>query len=362
MKRFTLIPAVLLVLYLGAGSALPCTTFVLQGDGRVYFGRNLDSDWENGLVIVNQRNVRKTSIVQPGNPSAQWTSKYGSVTFNQFGQEMPYGGMNEAGLVVENMWLDETKYPAPDSRPAINLLQWIQYQLDNCRTVAEVIATDSKIRLEAPPVSARIHYLICDATGDCASLECLNGKLVCHRGQDLPYHALANDTYADSLAHAKAHPETVTVPALPGNRTSDNRFSFAADRVAKFHPSTPAEEVTYAFDTLDQVCQGDYTVWRIVYDVSGRQIHFRTHQNPQERTINLKVLDFSCSHPALFTDIESKPSANGDLEFKPLTTAAQQQYLLNFCAQPSLKQKFGDLSQQAAGQLLMLGTYTCADK
>ena len=34
---------------------------------------------------------------------ASWVSKYGSVTFNQYGRELPTGGMNEAGLVVETI-------------------------------------------------------------------------------------------------------------------------------------------------------------------------------------------------------------------------------------------------------------------
>src|ERR1700746_1722576 len=79
--------------------AYPCTTFVLQGDGRIYFGRNLDWHWENGLVFVNQRNIGKMAVVTPGHAPAKWISKYGSVTFNQFGMELPMGGMNEAGLV-----------------------------------------------------------------------------------------------------------------------------------------------------------------------------------------------------------------------------------------------------------------------
>src|SRR6266542_2870525 len=108
--------------------ALPCTTFILEGDRRVYFGRNLDWDWEEGMVLVNAKHVSKRAFVAAAN-AAQWTSKYGSVTFNQFGREMPFGGMNEAGLVVENMWLDETQYPPADARPEINMLQWIQYQL-----------------------------------------------------------------------------------------------------------------------------------------------------------------------------------------------------------------------------------------
>src|SRR5438477_4854789 len=93
---------------LGALPARCCTTFLLQGTGALYFGRNLDWYWEDGIVVVNPRNLQKAAFVLPGNTPAKWASRYGSVTFNQFGREMPFGGMNEAGLVVENMWLDET--------------------------------------------------------------------------------------------------------------------------------------------------------------------------------------------------------------------------------------------------------------
>lgn len=83
---------------------------------------------------------------------------------------MPYGGSNEVGLVVEQMMLLESKYPEPDERPAINMLQWIQYQLDNCRTVEEVIATDKCLRQAVQHGKQRIHYLICDASGDTAAM------------------------------------------------------------------------------------------------------------------------------------------------------------------------------------------------
>ncbi len=47
----------------------------------------------------------------------------------------------ESGLVVEELSYSPTQYPAPDARPALNELQWIQYQLDNHRSVQEVIAS-----------------------------------------------------------------------------------------------------------------------------------------------------------------------------------------------------------------------------
>src|ERR1051325_5244663 len=186
-----------LAILLGSLPAFACTTFVLEGGNRIYLGRNLDWDWEDGIVVVNQRNVQKRAFVMSTN-AVKWISKFGSVTFDQFGRELPFGGMNEAGLVVENMWLDETQYPKTDARPEINMLQWIQYQLDNFSTVQQVIESDKKIRLENTPVRARIHYLVCDAQGDSATIEFLNGEMKVHHGKELPYRALANDPYEPS--------------------------------------------------------------------------------------------------------------------------------------------------------------------
>jgi len=52
--------------------------------------------------------------------------------------EFPLGGMNEAGLIVETMVLEDTQYPSPDSRPEVETLQWVQYQLDNFSTIEAV--------------------------------------------------------------------------------------------------------------------------------------------------------------------------------------------------------------------------------
>lgn len=214
---------IVLSLLLCAQTAMPCTTFVLKGKERIYFGRNLDWFWEDGLTIINPRDVQKTAFLMTEGSPTKWTSRYGSVTFNQCGRELPFGGMNETGLVVENMVLPETGYAAPDARPAVNLFQWIQYQLDNCRSVGEVIATDGKLRVEPPPASvrnmARVHYLVCDAEGNCAAIEFLDGKMVVHRGPALECRALANETYGASADYVKAHPQPASLPARAQDRS-----------------------------------------------------------------------------------------------------------------------------------------------
>jgi len=66
-------------------------------------------------VLVNKRGTKKISQLRP--QGAAWTAAYGSVTFNQFGRDNPMTGINEKGLMVSAMWLDETRYPPPaDSR------------------------------------------------------------------------------------------------------------------------------------------------------------------------------------------------------------------------------------------------------
>src|SRR5687767_4966638 len=99
MKKASLFICLLFITVLTAN---PCTTFILRtADNGIYFGRTLDWVCNLGLVIVNQRGVAKQSMVPETSTPAQWVSTYGSITFNQFGKEFPFGGVNEKGLVVE---------------------------------------------------------------------------------------------------------------------------------------------------------------------------------------------------------------------------------------------------------------------
>ena len=108
-------------------AAYPCTAFCVSKGDCAVIARNYDWHISDALVITNKRDVSKVALTwdQP----AKWTSEYGSVTFNQYGREFPCGGMNEAGLVVTVLWLNETDYPRPDDRPSVSTLQWVQYQL-----------------------------------------------------------------------------------------------------------------------------------------------------------------------------------------------------------------------------------------
>ena len=287
-----------------AEALLACTSFCLRDDDSLVFGRNYDWHLDHGLVIVNKSNTPKRGLLMdPSDKPGQWVSKYGSVTFNQYGREMPCGGMNEAGLVLETMMLPETRYPDRDTRPAV--MAWLQYQLDTCATVDGVIASDKKVRV-ATIAPMPIHFLACDREGNIATFEFLDGKLVCHTGEALPVKVLANDTYDKSLAHLKQHAGFGGTKKVPyGSWGSLDRFVCAADRVKKYPSSSGGSIVEYAFDTLTSVKHGDATKWMIVYDLKNMRIHYRTWTCSKTRTIHLSDCDFDSRTPVQVISINT---------------------------------------------------------
>jgi penicillin V acylase-like amidase (Ntn superfamily) len=316
----------LMALSLASGSSLllACSTFCIC-DNEVVFGRNFDWFTDLGLVMVNKRNVAKTAAVGASEEPAGWVSRYGSITFNQISREFPFGGMNEAGLVVELMWLDGTGYPEIDERPAVTGLQWIQYMLDRCCSVNEIIACDSLLRIS--PGATPLHYLVCDSSGNAATIEFLEGNMVCHTDEDLPWPVLTNSTYDDCAVYLKEHAGFGGKLLIPESESSRDRFVRAADMLRAFRESPSMPVIDYAFNILAAVAQVGSTQWSIVYDVRHRQIHFRTLGNPMTKVLDLEDFDFSCLEPARIVDINTEPHERLSSRFTDYTTAANKRLM-----------------------------------
>ncbi|HZI93158.1 MAG TPA: linear amide C-N hydrolase [Patescibacteria group bacterium] len=288
-----------------------CTTFCLRDADHVLFGRNYDFGIGEGLVLVNKRGVAKTSAVS-GDVPASWTSRHGSLTFNQFGREFPTGGINEKGLTVELMMLDGSQYPARDSRPAVGVLEWIQYQLDNRASVAELIAHADEIRIHG---GAPLHYLVADRTGAAATVEFLAGRLVIHTAASLEVPVLTNDTYESSIGFMKTHPGATGSSSLA-------RFARAAALIGEYGAARPAPPVEYAFRVLDEVSQGGATRWSIVYDLTDMVVRFRTASHRPVRSIRLKAFDYSCATPVRMLDLDAPLEGDVTAAFSEYTSKA----------------------------------------
>lgn len=315
----------ILFFFIDSSWSLACTTFCLDNENRPIYGRNFDWWLGGGHIIINKRGVKKIAISdQPDevNNRLSWVSKYGSATFNRFGREFPLGGMNEAGLVVESMLLDKTQYPPKDSRPEIMVSQWIQYQLDNFSRVEDVIASDSKIRIQSSRY-LKPHFLICEQSGLCATIEFIGGELIYHTNERLPVKTLTNSTYADSLSLWRKE----ELPESDKN-SSIERFIRSANMVKGYDPHATDKPVEYAFNILKNVEQDSYkTQWSIVYDIAALKIHFRTYGNQTIRSFGLKSFDFTCSTPVKVMDMDIDVSGDIADEFIDYSYQANRNHL-----------------------------------
>ncbi len=291
---------------------LSCTTFSLVKDNQYIVGKNYDWHLGNGLIIVNKRGVFKKAMQgsQKGTDRyARWTSKYGSLTFNQYGREMPSGGINEVGLVVELMLLSSTRYPTRDSRPAIKDLQWIQYQLDNFKKVQEVIASDRQLRILAYEKPG-LHFLVADKTGNCAVIEFLDGKLNYHIEDTMTVRALTNHTYSESIEFLKMHKGFGGQFPITRGGSSLKRFIYTAKMINDYDPHINGSAIEYGFGILENVSQPS-TRWRIIYDQDRLRVYFMTFSNMNIRYVDLENLDFSCAAPVKILDISA--GLSGDI-------------------------------------------------
>ena len=305
--------------YLASVQGLPCTTFMLNNNGQPVYGKNAEGADRPAYVIVNKRGVEK-SVQQTNGIPLTWTSRFGSVTFNFVAREWPLDGINEAGLFVSAMageGLAKDEYPEPDSRKIIS--QIVQYQLDNFRTVAEVIASYQMVLPARPAEDAGMqgasHWLISDSQEHCASIEFLDGKFVCHTGWSMPAKALANSTYDHSIAYFWQYRFLTLFSPIPipdDDRPSLLRFAVAADQVKKYRPQRSGPAIDYAFQILTNVegIPGYSATWSAVYDSANKRIYFRSCSNDQIRWFDLSVFDFSCTTPVQVLDINADLSGD----------------------------------------------------
>jgi penicillin V acylase-like amidase (Ntn superfamily) len=329
MKKFCVIAILMCLFFVLPNTIFACTTFCLDTPNGPIFGCNLDLFIPgDGLVFINRRDIAKKGF-EPGTTGkvAEWTSKYGSVTFNLAGREWAFGGMNEAGLVLGAMELITSKFPSEDERPPLPIGPWSQYVLDMCSNVEEVIAVNDKIRIKdsAPPV----HFLIANANGNCVAIEWHDGKLVYRKGNTLPVKAMANTFYDEALAvYKRGGPRWWQSDRGDSNK----RFSKAAIRNKEFKDSGESNAIKYAFETLTHVVAAPHTKWNIVYDISRRQVYFRSIASPTVKYLSLNKFNLSCSAPLLMLDINAPLKGNIEESFKPYNHEANLAVFQTLCA------------------------------
>jgi penicillin V acylase-like amidase (Ntn superfamily) len=313
-----------------AGRLEACSTFKLQKGGELLYGHNLNQPGMDvpGLIFVNKRGLFKLGrsagemlAADRSDPSTlSWISRYGSVTFSTFGRDMPDGGINEAGLYIWEM-STETEYPADEALPRLLQMNWMQYVLDNFSTLDEAIESARRIRIEG----WGWHYFLGDGEGRCAAVEFLKGRVVVHRGDDMPVPGLFNAPYGQEVEVARyfrnfggLYEPVLDDPKIP-------RFVKTALMIKDYDPSRDA--AAYGLQMLKNLKVNDIPDWSVLIDVRRKEVYFRTALNPEVKRFSPDSFDFSNTGPVLVLNMDRKEGGDVTPLFHPATDAEVRDFI-----------------------------------
>jgi choloylglycine hydrolase len=199
----------------------------------------------------------------------------------------------------------------------------MQYLLDNCATIADVLATDKTIRIDKKEYHS--HFFICDSTGNCVTMEWLKGELVAHAYGEAPIKVLANTRYDYCVEH--------------GNDPS-GRFGKAAEMLKAYSTENP---IDYMFSILKNVSQAS-TKWSLVFDSKSRTLYYRTARNPEIRYVSLTGFDLSCSSDVYMIDVNGE--GIGDMTQKCFPYSRELNEQLTRTVYRKIEHEFGPFSEE----------------
>ncbi|MBN2415543.1 linear amide C-N hydrolase [bacterium] len=291
-------------------SAEACTVFVLNNGTTIVLAKNLDWFAGDGFIMVNPPDIEKRAFTQDTGKRFTWHSLYRSITFNQFGRELPLGGMNEHGLIIEEMNYMPSRFPV-DSRPSLNEFQWVQYQLDTAAETKEVIASLEKITIS--PLLIHLHYMVCDGKGNTAVIEFIEGEAKVYTGDDLPIPVLVNNSYRNSLKYIALHKGFGGERTVSNGPESPERFVRAATAIQTDTVASQEPLCERAFRILETVRQDD-TQWTIVYNGSTGTVYFKLRGMTHPATVALGDIE----RPAgcLMADLADPDIRKGTVRFR----------------------------------------------
>jgi len=272
------------ILLLLVGIPLPseaCTAFALRASENLYIGKNLDWSIASGYVFVNDKDVQKCLL---RNPDLTWRSRFRSLSFHQLGKEFPLAGMNEAGLVVEELNMQPVDRIMDSAKLGINEFQVVQFMLDNCASIDQV--KEALRGFQLCPLFQSLHYFIADRFGKVLIAE-FDGSKFQYYTPAQPLHAvLSNNKYTESNRYLQNFQGFGGQDPILHRKGSCERFVSAHAMLQSYKLQPPVE---YAFGMLDTLGQSD-TRWSLVYDVGRRKVHFRFHGCTEAKVFDLKAL------------------------------------------------------------------------
>lgn len=269
--------------YLGA-----CSRVFYNNKNEKIVIRSMDLNRSDRAKIV----ILPKGIEKKGYPSngLQWVAKYGSIVTTAF-DNATTDGINECGLAAHIHYSKETKYLSSPLLPKIGIHLWIQYFLDCCKNVQEVIQLASTIQVVNEEIDNEFWPLFAileDATGNSAILEYINGKLVAHCSNS--YNVATNDPFysvqLQNLAKYRGFGGSSSLPCLQDSESRFVRLSALLNQKF-FHWRD-------LFAIIKKNSYDDWqTLWISIADVKNKHYTFIRASDNQEWFFDLNKIDFS---------------------------------------------------------------------
>ena len=213
---------------------------------------------------------------------------------------------------------------------------WIQYQLDNYATVAEVLEHLRDINIEpsstfSPPSSANYHLFVTDIEGNVAIIEFLDGGPRVYFNEYAPVPALCNLPYHRELKRLEAYQGIGGWIRRRLDPNKDIRFIKCAEALEEFRGAAGRAPVDYCFDLLENLQFERTKQWSAVYDVRHRRIHFRTARGLNTRYFDFHALDFSAeASPVVIEDIDIDTAGDISGQFVAFSREADRTIIARF--------------------------------
>lgn len=325
-------------------------TGIIHGCSRALFNQYSDSivvsgrsmDWQHSfedLLFVYPRGIDMDGGTGEDLIPTTWTSKYGCIVSSiipwakQFGYDFTHDGatdgINEVGLAVHLLYLEETKYPEPNAggRKNLTYLRWVRYILDNFSTVSEAVVAMQGVNIMPAllnGIALGAHMAIEDPSGDSAVFEIIEGKVTIYHGKEV--RIMTNDpAYDKQLQLLQKFDGFGGDLPLPGSTSSEDRFVRLSyflpylkkpkddlEAVAKMQSLMMSTNVP--FDApYGMLGKGIYPTWWNSYcDLTNLVYYFTWLETPFMLWVELKDLDFSPGGDVLVLDPKD-PTIYGDM-------------------------------------------------
>lgn len=308
-----------------------CTRLLhIDQDQGVMVGRNMD--WYEDMyskLVVYPRGIQRHGYA-PVNP-LKWESKYGSIVTTSYDIGAT-DGMNEHGLAVHGLWLDDTDYGVRNEKiPGLSLMVAANFYLDNFKSVDEAVRFTQSGAFQILPFYhpgtgrwIKVHFSLEDATGDSAIFEYIDGQPKIYHGRE--YKVMTNDPVYDvQLDNLKNYDGFGGAKALPGTTDSTDRFVRAAyygNHLPKF--SSHKEAVAGILSVL-QNASPPYapfrednrkiasTIWRTVSDLTHHVYYFNSTPNMTMVYADLNQFNLQPGSPVMKLDLVKRNSLSGDV-------------------------------------------------